>query len=492
MTRNIDYAELGLQVVAEECRRSFFYFVRLFWDTIIKETPIYNWHIPYLCEELQALASCIKDRKPKPYDLIINIPPGTTKSTIVTIMFPAWLWVVDPTIQIITNSYSGGLSVEHAMKSKDILTSDKFRKLFPNIEIRRDKSGKQHYANTLGGFRYATSTGATITGFHAHVIINDDPVNPKQADSEALRLAANDHTKTLSSRKVNKANTPVITVMQRLHVDDVTGYQLKKRGGTIRHICLPAEVSDNVKPIELKEHYVDGLLDPVRLPRAVLDEAKSDLGSVQYAGQYEQSPVVEGGNIVKEDWFRRISFADFTALRYREPMHFYLDTAYSRKKKPNAKNDPSGILAACRIGNSIYLYSAQNVYKDMPDLLRYLPEFIASNCGDSESILHIEPKANGESVVQMLEVTSTLNVKRTPSPTDDKAVRLKAVSPRIECGRVYMVEGSWNEEFLAEICGFPNAAHDEYVDILGYAINDLMNDDDDIDWSNYSKATFGL
>ncbi|MBR0292204.1 MAG: phage terminase large subunit [Bacteroidales bacterium] len=491
MTRSIDYAALGLQLVAEECRNSLFYFVKTFWDVIIKEKPVYNWHIPYLCEELQKLAQYVKAREPKPYDLIINIPPGTTKSTIVTIMFPVWLWVIDPTLQIITNSYSGGLSIEHAIKSKDIITSDKFRRLFPDIIIRRDKSGKQHYANTAGGFRYATSTGATITGFHAHIIINDDPVNPKQADSEQLRLNANEHTKTLSSRKVDKANTPTITVMQRLHINDVTGYQLKDKSDTIRHICLPAELAPNIAPAELAENYIDGLLDPIRLNRAVLKEAMIDLGSVQYSGQYMQSPVVDGGNIVKQDWFRRIPFAEFKALRFREPMHFYLDTAYS-KKKAGSDNDPSGILAACRIGNNIYLYDAQKAYKEMPDLLKFLPEYAAAHCYSDESILHVEPKANGESVVQMLEKYSKLNVKRTPSPTDDKVVRLKAVSPRIECGRVYMVEGSWNEEFLTEVCGFPNAPHDEYVDILGYAINDLLEDDDDFDYDSLSKSMFGL
>jgi predicted phage terminase large subunit-like protein len=92
----------------------------------------------------------------------------------------------------------------------------------------------------------------------------------------------------------------------------------------------------------------------------------------------------------------------------------------------------------------------------------------------------------------MLEKYSTMNVKRTPSHTDDKVVRLKAVSPRIECGRVYLVEGSWNAEFLTEVCGFPNTPHDEFVDILGYAVNDLMNDDDDYDWSSFNKDMFGL
>lgn len=491
MKKRIDYAALGLQVVADECRRSFFYFVKTFWATIIQEAPVYNWHIPFLCDELQAMASYLKDRKPKPYDLIINIPPGTTKSTIVTIMYPAWLWIIDPTLQIITNSYSGGLSIEHAMKSKDIITSDRFRMLFPEIVIRHDKSGKQHYANTHGGFRYATSTSATITGYHAHVIINDDPVNPKQASSDLMRASANEHMKTLASRKVNKANTPMITVMQRLHVDDVTGYQLKKKGEKIRHICLPAELSPEVKPASLAQFYVNGLLDPVRLNKSVLDEAKIDLGSIQYAGQYGQAPVVDGGNIIKRDWFRTISLSDFKALRFTEPMHFFVDTAYA-EKKAHTDNDPTGILSACRIGNNIYLYDAQKVFKEMPELLRFIPEYLFAHEYANDSMLHIEPKANGESVVQMFERLSTINVTRTVSPTDNKVVRAKAVSPRIECGRVYIVEGSWNEEFLTEVTTFPNAPHDEYVDILGYAINYFFDEYDDTDYSGWTKESLGL
>lgn len=475
-----DVAKLALQVVADECRKSLFYFVQTFWDVVIKEEPVYNWHIPYLCEELQKLSVCIINREPKPYDLIINIPPGTTKSTLVSVMWPVWLWVLDPTIRIISNSYSGILSVDLAGKSKDIIISDKFRKLFPAVQIRKDMSGKQHYGNTATGIRYATSTGATITGFHAHVIINDDPQNPKQAESDQLREQANEHTKTLSTRKVDKANTPVVTIMQRLHDEDVTGYLLKRKADNIKHICLPAELSDFVFPSDLREFYVDGLLDPKRLGRTTLQEAKIDLGSRGYAGQYEQRPTALGGNIIKADWFQHISRVEFGVLRTREPIHFFLDTAYDKKSK-DSDNDPSGIIGACLIRNNIYITCAAKVYKTFPELIRFLPEYMAAHDFDrARSTLRIEPKANGKSVSQQLKEASDLNVAYTPSPTDDKATRLHAVSPRVECGRVYLVDGDWNEEFEDEVCGFPNKPHDEYVDLLGYAINYLMREDDDL------------
>jgi hypothetical protein len=458
-------------VEQQACRSRFFEFVRSFWDVIIKEEPVYNWHIEYLCDELQELTKYIVAREAKPYDVIINIPPGTSKSTIVTIMWPAWIWTQDASIRIITNSYSSDLSIEHATKSRDIITSDKYRNLFPEVMLRRDKSGKESYENTVTGARYATSTGGTITGKHAHLIINDDPQNPKQADSEALREQANEHTKTLSSRKVNKKNTPTVTIMQRLHTDDVTGYLLSKKADKIRHICLPAEVTGNVQPEELIERYEDGLLDPVRLDRDMLAEAAVDLGSVKYAGQFDQSPTVAGGNIIKEEWFGKISRMDFERIRNKEPIVFFADTAYTSK----AGNDPSGIIATCYIGNTLYITKAQKVLMKFPDLVRFIPLFTVSNGYGSSSSIRIEPKANGLSVIDQMREITKLNVTKTPTPTESKDTRLNAASPRVECGRVVLVIDSWNDEFVGEVCGFPNKPHDEYVDILCYAIDYHIN-----------------
>jgi hypothetical protein len=197
---NVYYKTILLRVVADECRQSFFYFVKTFWDVIIHEEFKVNWHIPYICKELQDLSVYIVKRQNKPYDLVINIPPGTTKSTVTTIMYPAWLWTQDAALRIITNSYSADLSIEHAVKSRDIITSDKYRKLFPEVVLRRDKSAKSSYENMSTGARYTTSTKGTITGKHAHLIINDDPLNPAQAASEADRKTANEHVKTLSNK----------------------------------------------------------------------------------------------------------------------------------------------------------------------------------------------------------------------------------------------------------------------------------------------------
>ena len=278
--------------------------------------------------------------------------------------------------------------------------------------------------------------------------------------------------------------------MTRWHDDDLAGRLLKTEPQEWTVLSIPAICEREHDGSFRSERKVGDALWPSHHDINKLNKQR-ERAPREFNALYQQHPVIEGGNIVKRDWFQTISLAEFTALRFNEPMHFYLDTAYG-KKKPTSDNDPSGILAACRIGKNIYLYNAQRVWKEMPDLLRFLPDYIAAHGGDSESKLHVEPKANGESVVQMLREISTLNVKRTPTPTDSKETRLRVVSPRIECGRVFIVQGSWNDDFLDEVCGFPAMPHDEFVDILGYAVNDLYDDDDDIDYDNLSKSMFGL
>jgi predicted phage terminase large subunit-like protein len=456
-----------LAVQKEMAEARFFNFVRLFWSVIIKEEPVYNWHIEFLCDELQKITPAIVAREPKPYDVIINIPPGTTKSTICTVMYPAWLWTQDATLRVITNSYSSDLSTEHAVKSRDIILSDKFRQLWPEVKLRGDKAAKQNYENALGGARYTTSTGGTITGKHAHVIINDDPLNPSQAASEADRKSANEHTKTLSSRKVDKENTPTITVMQRVHENDVTGYLLSKKKEQIRHICLPAEVSEDVRPVELKDRYIDGLLDPKRMPAHVLAEAKVDLGSYGYANQYGQKSSPQEGGILKTDWFGIIDWKqDYAALVWNTAV----DPAYSE----DTANDESGMMQFAKHENDILIRFSEGIYKEFPELVKYTQSFAELHGYSPRSIIFVEPKASGKSLVQTIKRSTTINIKEDVPPFKDKVARVSDISPICEAGRVKLIRGSWNDAFLDQVRTFPNSKQDGQIDTLVIAINNSL------------------
>jgi len=465
-----------LTKLREHCLGSYYSFFVTFWDVTNSEELSDNWHIKYLCDELEIVARRVVTREIKLYDLIINQPPGTTKSNLVSISLLPWIWLLDPSIIQIANSYASELSINHSIKARSIVQSDIYKQMFG--EHFKNKFGKdfylikeneKHWTNNFGGGRIATSTGGSITGIHAHMITNDDPLNVKQAASEAQRKTANDHgNKTLSSRKIDKENTPTITVMQRLHEDDPTGNLLGK-AKKIKHICLPAEVSKHVKPAELKDRYTNGLLDEKRLNRNALSEAKVDLGSYGYAGQYQQTPSPDEGGKLKRNWFEIITESELPQNLINE---LWIDGAYTKDNQ----NDPTGMDVFASTENDLYWIFSSNKHMELPDLLKHVPILADQFNIGHRSMIHIEPKASGKSLKQMLKDATGLNVKeiKTPFVGISKVERVDTISPKCEAGRVKLLKGPWNEEVLDQLCTFPNAKHDEQVDNLCYAVEEKL------------------
>ncbi|MCY4781696.1 hypothetical protein ORI89_18745 [Sphingobacterium sp. UT-1RO-CII-1] len=455
------------EITAELCRKSFFEFVKEFWDVIIPETPVYNWHIPFLCDQLQETVFRVKQRLPKLYDEIINIPPGTTKSTIVTVMLPAWAWAVDPTLRIVTGSYSASLATDHAIKSRDIIKSEKYRRLFPEVEIKRDQDNKTHYKNTSNGERYATSVGGTITGIHAHIILIDDPLNPKQAASEAERLTANEWMDvTLSSRKVNKEMTPTILVMQRLHEEDCTGNWLSKQGKALRHFKLPGKISSGVEPIpaELAKHYVDGNLDPVRLSDKALNDARIDLGSYGYAGQYDQNPAPADGGIWKR-WFIPIPDKELDELIPKLKQYGTdWDLAYTDKDT----NSASAYVTSGEYEKNMYITDIGFDWLEFPQLIDYMKKRKAPH--------HIEAKASGKSAKQTL-VNQGISAKEVNPLGGDKEAKANMATPYVERGSVYVRASLLEFLYTCDkqgILKFPNNNNDDLQDALCQAIQRVL------------------
>lgn len=445
------------------CRADFFEFVKEFWDIIIPEEPVYNWHIPHLCSVLQKYGEQVKARLPKEDDLIVNIPPGTSKSTIVTVMFPAWVWTIDPTIRVLTASYSASLSTDHAVKSRDIIKSDKYKLYFPEIELKKDQDNKTHYKNTIGGERYATSVGGTITGFHAHVIIVDDPLNPREAASDAERTTANEWMDTtLSTRKVNKAVTPTLLIMQRLHEKDCTGNWVGKEGKKINHICLPGLLSPDVKPVDLRQYYVNDMLDPIRLNKIDIDGLKIDLGSYGFAGQIQQTPRPEGGGIWKQ-WLIPIDDNDI-------PLHLDQygtdwDLAYTEKEM----NSASAYLTSGKHDNKMYITDLGFKWLEFPDLVGWMKT--------KKHPHYIEAKASGKSAKQSLTKMGFPAVE-VKVDGGDKVARTKLATPYAEAGMIYIKRSLLNMLYNDDrqgILSFPNNEHDDLNDAFVQAIIRILS-----------------
>lgn len=485
---NLDIDSLVIQLEKEllEEDGTLFDFITIFWEVIVPgDEFISSWYIEYMCEELEVVANWVINREPKKYDLVINVPPGSTKSTICTIMFPLWLWLKDPTVVAITSSYSGALSIIHSTKSRDIARSEKFtlllsdyfeRKFKKKLTLKKDKDGKSNWENNFTGERIATSTGGTVTGRHGHIIIIDDPIKPDETASPKAVAAANNHmNKTLSSRKKNKESTPVILVMQRLHHADPSGNLLSKNK-PIKHICLPAEEQDNISPPELRAKYVNGLLDPVRLSQAVLAEAKVDLGSRDYAHQYGQEASPGEGDIFKRVWFPKINYAKFleilaNARKRPETVDVFIDGAYTSNKDDN---DPTEMFTSVKIDNKAYILDASQQWLEYNEALRFIEGFVKKGKNmvpETSGKACIENKATGISFKQSLVDDTDVDAINIKCPSVDKETRARKASPKIEAGRVILVGDFWTENFLNMVCDFPNAVHDGLTDCLSMMVD---------------------
>ncbi|MEO7618322.1 MAG: phage terminase large subunit [Chitinophagaceae bacterium] len=388
-------------------------------------------------------------------------------------MYPIWCWTLDATQRFICGSYASTPAEDIAEKCYNIFHSDKFRRLFPEI-VKNSSGGKTHFKNGLMGERYTTSTGSGIAGIHAHQKIIDDPMSPHLAASKLERTRSNKWvSETIGSRNVDDAISTTIIVMQRLHDMDTTGYLLKKQGLRVHHICIPAEISKDVKPAELSAYYVNGLFDPIRKSKERLIIKKVELGSYGYAGQMQQRPSPEEGGIIKSHWFHIVNKA--LPMPIEASINFQMDTAYTS----DTDNDPTAVLPYYVLHNNLYITHAASVWKEFPDLLRWLPEYVRGRGYKSSSMIHVEPKASGKSVVQTVKDGTELNIIESKPPTEDKVTRLHRVSPKIEAGRVFLHEGAWNESFINQVTSFPNAEHDDEVDCLtAIIIRELMNVDE--------------
>ena len=460
-------------------RDSLWRFFRDAWKVIEPETPLVeNWHMEYICGQLEEIFHRINARELRDQDLIINVPPATTKSTLVTVSFPAWCWITAPHFKILSMSHDESLAISHAVKSRDLITSDWYQNLFGHLfQLKYDVNKKSEYANDKGGVRVAKGVGQSPVGKHGDLIICDDPINPENAMNEGAAVKVNRWWDNQVSTRMTDADVSVkIIVMQRLTQKDLTGHCLKKDPDRYRHICLPAEKPKkkiNIKPPELVEEYDkrDGLLSPQRLNRRVLASMLTALGSLDYAGQYGQTPGVAGGSIIKEAWFRQYSPQDLTAITADQGItpiwDFVIDGAFTKDRQ----NDPTGIMAYSRFFNNLYIRAAQSVWMELPELIQFIDKFCHDNGHTRESRVFIEPKASGHSAEQMLRKYSKLNVRLDKAPTNDKITRAKSCQPYLESGRAHLLLGGfWVKEFMEQLTVFPNGDHDEYIDLLAMAI----------------------
>jgi predicted phage terminase large subunit-like protein len=472
------------RVEAELGRRNLFDFIKLFWGVVSSDTPVWNWHIPYLCDELSKVAHRVSRFEKKEYDLIINIPPGTTKSLTCSVMFPVWCWINWPWMKFICASYTGDLALEQAIKSRRILKSDKFERYYPEVSITKDKDSKSNFGiqnnvfdidgnferHIVGGDRYTTSVGGTLTGFHGHILIVDDPLDPNRAVSDSEIHQANRWIdETLSTRKADKAVTTTILIMQRLHQNDPTGYLTGKKGKKFYHICLPGEIKDYeefVKPKELIKRYKNKLLDPKRMDWDIIQDLKIDLGTYGYAGQIGQNPVPPGGGMFKVDHFQVIDSIKENdiqkTVRYWDKAGSDNTGDYTVGTKVHQLKNGKYLIADVKRGqwsaHKRELIIRQTAEADGASVVVYFEQ---------------EPGSAGKDGADAT-VRNLIGFAVYPDrASGDKINRADPYSAQVNMGNVFLLRGMWNYEFIEEHKYFPFSAYKDQVDSASGAFSKL-------------------
>lgn len=445
-------------------------FVILFPNEKFEDT----FHIRYLCDLYQVEVERIIRKEERTSDLIVNIPPRTSKSLITSVSLLAWMWIKQPSLPMISISFDEDLSLLNAQYSKDIIKSDEYQELFGHLyQIRSDADSKSYFMNDKGGFRLSKTTGSNITGHKGIVIVVDDPQNPKTSESELSRVAVIQYYTRALYNRLTPINLGIrIIIMQRLHENDLTGYLLENDPGSYRHICLPAETSDIVKPIELKEKYINGLLDPTRLSAMILSGFRKTLGLRGYTGQYEQRPSPDEGGIIKRTWFDILLPEMILRKTDQSPIHFFIDSAYTAK----TENDPTGILTCFVQDGFLYILDFSEKWLEFPELCKNIIIHTNGYQYTHLSKIFIEPKASGKSIVQQLRSTTSLNVIEAENPEKDKVTRAHSIAPTLESRRVRLIQGPYVEHFLDLLGSFPSGNHDEAVDTLVMAVRELLID----------------
>jgi len=466
------------QIDAETCRRSLKAFAKAVWP-IIEPTPFIDGiPIDAMVEHLEAVARG-DIRK-----LLINIPPRHTKSTLISVIWPVWIWLQAPVERFLCASYSLELSTRDNLRKRRIIEDPWFQTRFKMLfQLSGDQNAKRYFENSRQGYQMSISVDGGTTGQGGSYLILDDAHNVSEAHSDIERKAAIIWFREVWTNRLNdQRKDKMVVVGQRIHDEDVCGYILRERPDWV-HLNLPALFEPERRcrtPIWSDPRTTEGqLLWPERFNMTALNGLKRDLGSMGFAAQYQQRPVPAGGGQFKQKWFRYHTQdeAAFTLLvpegqkrilRSVCSIIITVDLAISQKQQADftvfaiwAITPDRELLLIDRVrehfDNPTQQQQLQLLYQ------QYKPKFI-----------HIEQVAYQLALIQQL---LKLGIPAQGyKPVKDKVSRASTAAVFYEAGKIYHpLSALWLREWEDELLVFPMGAHDDQVDALSIACDSLSS-----------------
>lgn len=423
---------------------------------------VHNWHLDHMAWQLGRVARGEIRR------LIINVPPRSMKSIMVSVAFTAWVMGHDPAKRVMCISYADEFARKLAGDTLTVMKSPWYQRLFPGFALASGRPALTDIRTTAQGFRFAAGMNGSVLGRGADLLVIDDPIKASDAVSAAeRRRVAETFDNTLYTRLNDKRTGAIVIVMQRLHEDDLVGHVLG-RGGAWEVASIPAIAPVDAsyrlgeRPGAVLHRRAGDLLDPVREPREVLEELRRAQGSLTFSAQYLQAPVPLEGNIVKREWMRPYTV---------EPAEFDLVIAsWDTASTLGETSDWSVGTVWGAKGLDFYLLDRVRGRFEAPDLRR---EIIALARRWRVNQTLVEDTELGRAVCQDLRRAKEISAVLC-RPKIDKEARIVAQSARFEAGQVFVpAEKTWYAEWLHELLAFPNGRHDDQVDSTSQALHYL-------------------
>lgn len=402
--------------------------------------------------------------------LIINLPPRHLKSHCASIAFPAWFLGHNPAAHVICASYGQDLADKLARDCRSVMQSAWYRELFPARLAERQVV--HDFVTTRQGTRMATSVGGVLTGRGADLIVIDDPLKPDEALSDSKRKSVNEwYDNTLLSRLNDKLTGCIVTLMQRLHQEDLVGHVLEQEDWEVLSFAAIAErderhVIDSPLGRRVFARRFGEALHPEREPLSTLQAIRRTIGSYNFASQYQQTPIPLGGAMVKTDWLRVYETGS------ELPRFSGIVQSWDTANKSGELNDFSVCTTWGVRDRGFYLLNVFRKRLNYPDLKRAAKELAERY---QASTILIEDKASGTQLIQDLRAEGVFGVTAYDPPTGtDKIMRLHAQTSLFENGHVFLPkEANWLADYVTELTGFPGSRYADQVDSTTQALAHL-------------------
>ncbi|QDQ03163.1 hypothetical protein FOH38_23485 [Lysinibacillus fusiformis] len=458
---------LAVEAQKELARRSYHDYVEYVHHGHYQHYP----HTQIVCDELQGIA------EGKQKFILIEMPPRHGKSMTVTETFPSYYIGRNPDKRVITAAYSDGLATKFGRMNRNKF--NEFSHELFDIELSEANAANKDWGvqDRRGGM-ISTGIGGSITGQGADLMIIDDPIkNMKEASSQLIRDNIWDEWEaTLSTRLHDGAS--VIVIMTRWHEDDLIGRLLTRSPRKWVRLRLPAIAEDENDLLGRKPG--DPLCRELGFDEQWASDKKAEVGSRTWNALYQQRPSPAGGSIFKRDWIR---YYVRSSEQHREwglsddvvilPIHF--DKMAQSWDCTFKGTDTSDFVAGgvwARKKANYYLLDVEHKRMGFADTMKAI-RAMADKWPEARS-KYIEDKANGTAIIEILkdEISGITPV----NPDGGKEARANAVSPLFESGNVWLPHPNmcpWVNDLIEELVAFPNATHDDLVDMTTQALNQL-------------------